>query len=86
MISPPSILCKFGVQLQICINSTVGIWEFVREMGCFSERKVNYLMFRSGKRVVFRTELIDWGGMRFGEARISIQIISRHRNIDTARK
>lgn len=37
---------------------------FVREMICFSERKGNFLMFRSGKRVVFRMELIDWGGMR----------------------
>ena len=44
---------------------------FVREMGCFSERKGDFLMFRSGKGVVFRTKWIDWGGMRFGEARLN---------------
>lgn len=33
MISPPSILCEFGVQLQICINSIVEVYAFVRGMG-----------------------------------------------------
>ena len=28
------------------------VWEFVREIGCFPERKGDFLMFRSGKGVV----------------------------------